>query len=70
MSVLKFVISLCKNDFVTTGQNELLIGLLSPHAGKCPHLYHWLEILSMTKVTNCPYNVNSWADKSKMLQCI
>ena len=53
MSVLKFVISLCKNDAVTIGQNKL-------QAGKCPHLYHCQETLS--KVTNCPYNVYGWAD--------
>ena len=28
------------------------------------------ETLSMTKVTNFPYKVYSWADKSKMLLCI
>ena len=55
MSVLKLVISRCKNEVVATGQL----------ACKCPHLYHCQEILSMTKVTNCPYNVHSWADRSK-----
>ena len=69
MRVLKFVISLCKNDVVTAGQNKLLV-YYPPQAGKCPHLYHCLETLSMTNVTNCPYNVYSWADKSKMLPCI
>ena len=68
MSVLKFVISLCKNDVITTGQNKLYV-YYPPQAGKCPHLYHCLKILSMTKVTNCPY-VYSWADKSKMLLSI
>ena len=37
---------------------------------KWPNLYHGQQTLSMTKVTNCPYNVYSWADKSKMLLCI
>ena len=69
MSVLKFVISHCKNDVVAAGQNKLQIYHL-PQAGKCPHLYHCQETLSMTKVTNCPSNVYSWADKSKMLLCI
>ena len=69
MSVLKFVISLCKNDVVTIGKNKPQV-YYSPQADICPHLCHCLEILSMTKVTNCPHNVYSWADKSKMLLCI
>ena len=69
MSVLKFVISRCKNDVVATGQNKPKI-YYPPQAGKCPHLYHCQETLSMSKVTNCPYNVHSWTDKSKMLLCI
>ena len=69
MSVLEFVISLCKNDVATTGQNKLQV-YYPPQTDKCPHLYHCLEILFMTKVTNCPHNVYSWAEKSKMLLCI
>ena len=32
-----------------------------------PHLYHCQETLSMTKVTNYPYNAYSFTDKRKML---
>ena len=64
----KFVISRCKNDPVATGQNKLWI-YYRPQAGKCPYLYHCQKTLSMTKDTNCPYNVHSWADKSKISLC-